>query len=96
MLALADWLIMLPQATDYDKREIDKVKLMLKGKGAKSIEKELYDGTYSRSTLDRIEKLYKDRLILEQNFKRNELDMVTRNGISLHIGKTILSEVEHV
>ena len=60
MLTLATDLIMLPQATDYDKRELDKVKLMLKGNDAKSIEKELTDGTFSRSTLDKIEKLYKD------------------------------------
>ncbi|MBO4602842.1 MAG: hypothetical protein J5651_06755 [Salinivirgaceae bacterium] len=60
ILSLADMLILLPQATDYDKRELDKVKLMLKGKDAKSIEKELSDGTFSCSTLDRIEKLYKD------------------------------------
>ena len=60
MLSLADMLIMLPQVTDYDKRELDKVKLMLKGKDAESIEKELAYGNISRSTLDRIEKLYKD------------------------------------
>ena len=60
MLTLAAKLIMLPQATDYDKRELDKVKLMLKGNDAKSIEKELSDGIFSRSTLDKIEKLYKD------------------------------------
>ena len=60
MLTLAAKLIMLPQATDYDKRELDKVKLMLKGNDAKSIEKELSDGIFSCSTLDKIEKLYKD------------------------------------
>ena len=60
MLTLATDLIMLPQATDYDKRELDKVKLMLKGNDVKSIEKELSDGTFSCSTLDKIEKLYKD------------------------------------
>ena len=60
MLTLAAKLIMLPQATDYDRHVIDKAKLMLKGNDAKSIEKELTDGTFSRSTLDKIEKLYKD------------------------------------
>ena len=60
ILSLADMLILLPQATDYDKRELDKVKLMLKSKDAKSIEKELSYCTFSRSTLDRMEKLYKD------------------------------------
>ncbi len=60
MLTLATDLIMLPQATDYDKRELDKVKLMLKGNDAKSIEKELTYGNISHSTLDKMEKLYKD------------------------------------
>ena len=60
MLTLAAKLIMLPQATDYDRHVIDKAKLMLKGNDAKSIEKELSNGTVTHSTLDRIEKLYKD------------------------------------
>ena len=60
MLTLAAELIMLPQATDYDRHVIDKTKLMLKGNDAKSIEKELTYGNISRSTLDKIEKLYKD------------------------------------
>ena len=60
MLTLATDLIMLPQATDYDKRELDKVKLMLRGKDAQSIEKELSVGNFNRNTLDKMEKLYKD------------------------------------
>lgn len=60
MLTLATKLIMLPQATDYDRRKFDKVKLMLKDNDAKSIEKELSDGPFSRSTLDKIEKLYRN------------------------------------
>ncbi|MBO7144324.1 MAG: nucleotidyltransferase family protein [Salinivirgaceae bacterium] len=34
--------------------------------------------------------------ILEQNFKRHKLDVVTRNGMSPYIGKIILNEVEYV
>ena len=34
--------------------------------------------------------------ILEDNFKRNKLDVVTRKGLSPYIGKTILNEVEYV
>ena len=60
--SLADSLINAPQVTDYDKQELDKVKLMLKGNEAKSIEKELSDKTFNRRTLDRIEKFYKDLL----------------------------------
>lgn len=34
--------------------------------------------------------------ILEDNFKRNKLDVVTRKGLSPYIGQTILKEVEYV
>ena len=34
--------------------------------------------------------------ILEDNFKRNKLDIVTRKGLSPYIGNAILSEVEYV
>lgn len=34
--------------------------------------------------------------ILEENFKRNKLDVVTRKGLSPYIGQTILQEVEYV
>ena len=60
MLSLADKLIMLPQATKHDKLEFDKVKLMLKGKDAQSIEKELSVENFNRNTLGKMEKLYKD------------------------------------
>lgn len=60
VFSLADSLINLSQATDYDKQELDKVKLMLKSKGAESIEKELTYKNFSSSTLDKMEKLYKD------------------------------------
>lgn len=34
--------------------------------------------------------------ILEENFKHNKLDVVTKKGLSPYIGKAILSEVEYV
>jgi hypothetical protein len=34
--------------------------------------------------------------ILEDNFKHNKLDVVTRKGLSPYIGNVILSEVEYV
>lgn len=34
--------------------------------------------------------------ILEDNFKHNKLDVVTRKGLSPYIGKSILGEVEYV
>ena len=34
--------------------------------------------------------------ILEDNFKRNKVDIVTSKGLSPHIGKTIMKEVVYV
>lgn len=34
--------------------------------------------------------------ILENSFKRNKIDVVTRKGLSPYIGQTILREVEYV
>lgn len=34
--------------------------------------------------------------ILEDNFRHNKLDVVTRKGLSPYIGQTILREVEYV
>lgn len=34
--------------------------------------------------------------ILEDNFKHNKIDVVTRKGLSPYIGQTILREVEYV
>lgn len=53
-------LIALPEATDEDKKVLDRVKLMLHGKDAQDVEKDLAEGTVSKSTLDKIEKLNKD------------------------------------
>lgn len=60
ILSLADMLVAMPQATNYDRHVIDKAKLLLKGRDAESIEKELTYGNISRSTLDKIEKLYRN------------------------------------
>lgn len=53
-------LITMPEATDEDKLVLDRVKLMLHGKDAQDVEKDLAVGTVSKSTLDKIEKLNKD------------------------------------
>ena len=34
--------------------------------------------------------------ILEENFRRYKLDVVTKKGLSPYIGKTILNEIEYV
>ena len=53
-------LITMPEATNEDKQVLDRVKMMLHGKDAQDVEKDLAVGTVSKSTLDKIEKLYKD------------------------------------
>lgn len=58
--ALIAALIALPEASDEDKQVLNRVKLMLHCKEAQDVEKDLAEGTVSKSTLDKIEKLNKD------------------------------------
>lgn len=60
LLGFITTLIVLPQATDEDKRAFDQIKLILKGKDAKEIEQNLASGIVNNDTLERIEKLDKD------------------------------------
>ena len=58
--ALIVALIALPEVPDEDKQVLDRLKLMLHCKDAQNVEKDLAEGTVSKSTLDKIEKLNKD------------------------------------
>ena len=58
--ALIVALIVLPEVPDEDKQVLDRLKLMLHCKDAQNVEKDLAEGTVSKSTLDKIEKLNKD------------------------------------
>ena len=58
--ALIVALIALPEVPDEDKHVLDRLKLMLHGKDAQDVEKDLAEGTVSKSTLEKIEKLNKD------------------------------------
>lgn len=60
LLGLVESLIVLPEATDEDKRALNQIKFMLNSKDAKDIESTLANGTVRHDTLDKIEKLYKD------------------------------------
>ncbi len=53
-------LIILPQATDEDKRVLNQIKMVLCGKDAKEIEQDLAAGVIKQETIDKIEKLDKD------------------------------------
>ena len=58
--ALIVALIAFPEVPDEDKQVLDRLKLMLHCKDAQDVEKDLAEGTVSKSTLDKIEKLNKD------------------------------------
>ena len=58
--ALIVALIALPEVPDEDKQVLDRLKLMLHCKDVRDVEKDLSEGTVSKSTLDKIEKLNKD------------------------------------
>lgn len=53
-------LIALPEVPYEDKQVLDRLKLMLHCKDAQDVEKDLAEGTVSKITLDKIEKLNKD------------------------------------
>lgn len=58
--ALIVTLIALPEVPNEDKQVLDRLRLMLHCKDTQDVEKYLADGTVSKSTLDKIEKLNKD------------------------------------
>lgn len=71
LLGFVEVLIVHPEATDDDKRMLDQIKLMLKGKDAKEIEQTLASGIVKQDTLDKIEKLKKD--LVDMGGKRPNL-----------------------
>jgi hypothetical protein len=60
LLSFIETLVILPQATDEDKRAFDQIKIMLHSKEAKEIEKNLAEGVVKQETLDKIAKFDKD------------------------------------
>lgn len=58
--ALIVALIALPEVLDEDKQVLDRLKLMLHCKDAQDVEKDLAEGSVSKNTLDKIEKLNKE------------------------------------
>lgn len=53
-------LIILPQATEEDKRVLNQIKMVLCSKDTKDIEQDLAAGVIKQETIDKIEKLDKD------------------------------------
>lgn len=60
LLAFLEGLMLLPEATEEDKRVLNLFKVVLQGKEAREIEKDLADGVVRKSTIDKMEKFYKD------------------------------------
>ena len=60
LLDYMETLIILPQATDEDKRVLNQIKMVLCSKDAKDIEQDLASGVIKQETIDKIAKLDKD------------------------------------
>jgi len=64
LISFVDGYMLLPQATEDNKTELEKVRAILTGKDVEEIENNLADGSKSgvlkKSTIDKIVKLYKD------------------------------------
>lgn len=60
LLGVVAGLMVLPEAKDEDKKGLDGIKLILNGRDAADVERDLAAGVVRKSTLDKIEKLNKD------------------------------------
>lgn len=60
LLGVVAGLMVRPEATDEDKRGLDSIMLILKGRDVVDVEQDLAAGVVRKTTLDKIEKLNKD------------------------------------
>lgn len=60
LLDVVSGLLARPDATEEDKRGLEVIKLILDGRDAADVERDLADGVVRKNTLDKIEKLDKD------------------------------------
>ncbi len=60
LLGVVAVLMVRPEATEEDKRGLDGIRLILNGRDAADVERDLASGFVRRSTLDKIEKINKD------------------------------------
>ena len=60
LLGVVAGLMALPEATEEDKKGLERIKLILNGRDAADVERDLAAGVVRKSTLDKIEKLNKD------------------------------------
>lgn len=60
LLGVVAGLMARPEATEEDKRGLDGIRLILNGRDAVDVERDLAAGVVRKSTLDKIEKMNKD------------------------------------
>ena len=60
MLRVVAGLMAMPEATEEDKKGLDGIRLILNGRDATDVERDLAAGVVKKSTLDKIERLNKD------------------------------------
>lgn len=60
LLGVVAGLMIRPDASEEDKKVLDEIKMILSGRDATDVERDLAAGVVKKSTLDKIEKLNKD------------------------------------
>lgn len=60
LLGVVTGLMVRPEASEEDKKVLEGIKMMLNGRDALDVERDLAAGVVRKSTLDKIEKLNKD------------------------------------
>lgn len=60
LLGVVAGLMTMPEASEEDKKVLEGIKMMLNGRDAQDVERDLAAGVVKKSTLDKIEKLNKD------------------------------------
>lgn len=60
LLGVVAGLMVRPEASEEDKKALEGIKMMLNGRDALDVERDLAAGVVRKSTLDKIEKLNKD------------------------------------
>ena len=60
LITLCEGLMARPEATDDDREALSNIKMMLTGRDAADVERDLASGIVRRSMLDKLEKLNKD------------------------------------
>jgi len=69
-------LMLLPEATEEDKRALERCLLIVSGNDAKEVEKSLAEGRISKIVLSKMEKLYKD--LVDEAIEHLRTDVIVK------------------